>query len=73
MFDFFMDHFIAFMVGILMLLIGIVFYAAWYESVNCLSGHQEARYHPPTYMMVGKILMPVGGGTWDDFVCDKWK
>ena len=61
---------------IIVLIIGFLsfmIWGIWYESTHCLAGHEEMHYHPPTYMFVGKILMPIGGGMYNDFICDKWK
>jgi len=65
---------------IIVLIIGFLsfmIWGIWYESTHCLSGHlsghNEMRYYPPTFMFVDKILIPIGGGMYNDFICDKWK
>lgn len=62
------------LIGLIVFIIGLSLFCAIYQAVNCEYGHTgEPYYHAPTYTMVGKVLIPVGGGYYGDFVCDKWK
>lgn len=59
--------------GILVLLIGSLIWYVWFFSTHCLSTHKEMRYHAPIYQKVGSAMMPIGGGYYNDTVCDKWR
>lgn len=68
------DHILA----IITILIGIFFalliFTIWRVNANCIAGHNTPPiYHAPTYIVAGKVLVPIDGGTYSDFVCDEWK
>ena len=62
--------FVGFMVwlflGIALLLIGAMIYTE--VRYPCKRYADEATYHSPTYVLSGKILIPVGGGYWKECV-----
>jgi hypothetical protein len=82
MFDWFIDGPGGWMMGaitvvsvvgcFLLLFVGLPV-AIWFSLTQTCSKWTEPYYHPPTYVMSGKVLVPVAGGTWSDCVEYKHK
>lgn len=49
----------------------IVVSIVWYEyKYPCIRGHYEEVYHPGSYIMCSKVLVPTAAYTSKDFICD---
>ena len=45
--------------------------SVWLDTSHPCIAYGEPTYHAPVYVMVGKVMMPTGGGTYADCVARK--
>lgn len=66
-----------FIIGVIILLIGITIWSAWHERTHCIKWHYEKQYEPPMYLNPGQdggISMPLSNGKWVDVkICDEYE
>jgi hypothetical protein len=49
-------------------LFAFIGWGVWFDSTHSCSKWTTPYYHAPTYVMVGKVMVPSGGGTYSDCV-----
>lgn len=61
-------------VGSIIAIVALVILIAIYQAIHCVKWvKSEPRYHAPTYVKSGDVMIPVGGGYYADSECVEYK
>lgn len=58
----------------IIIVVGCILWSFIYVARHpCIKSHREMVYHPSTYILQNNVMVPIGGGMWEDDVCDERK